>query len=98
MKKKLIQEKKKRKIVNLFETDSFIYKSIFKNFNFPNNVRWNALLHLSKLPQNSRKGRLNKRCTLSGRKSSFNSLYRFSRLVFLRLARQGEILGLKKSS
>jgi ribosomal protein S14 len=56
------------------------------------------LLHLSNLPQNSRKVRLNKRCTLSGRKSSFNSLYRFSRLVFLRLARQGEIVGLKKSS
>ena len=98
MKKKLISDAKKRKIVNKFETDLFIYKSILKNFNFSNIIRWNALLKLSDLPKNSCEVRLNKRCNITGRKSSCNSLYRFSRLVFLRLLRSGDISGFKKSS
>lgn len=98
MKKNLRKDIQKRKIVNQSETDLFVYKSIFKNSNYSNNIRWNALLNVSSLPKNSSKVRLNKRCTISGRKSSFNSLYKFSRLVFLRLVRSGEISGLKKSS
>jgi len=35
---------------------------------------------------------------LTGRKSKVNKSYKFSRLSFLRLARNGLIVGLKKSS
>ena len=98
MKKHLRKDLKKRIIVKKVETELFILKNIFKNLNFSTLVRWNAFLKILDLPKNTSKVRLRKRCVITGRQSSFNPLYKFSRLVFLRLVRSGEISNVRKSS
>lgn len=57
------------------------------------------MLKLSNLSINLNKTRFVNRCVLTKRKAKFNKTFKkFSRLSFLRLARSGCIVGLKKSS
>jgi len=98
MKKSIAQDRTKRKLVSKFEIKRNILKSIATNNNLMSKTRWSARLKLSDIFVNSSKTRIVKRCLLTGRKSTIAKSYRFSRLVFLRLARNGLITGLKKSS
>jgi len=98
MKKLVEKDKYKRKLVLDFETKRVILKSIIRNENLLNKVRWAAKLELSDLFVNSAKCRTVNRCILTGRKSKIMKSYNFSRLSFLKLARNGLINGLKKSS
>jgi small subunit ribosomal protein S14 len=92
------KDKIKRKIVLEFETKRIILKSIIRNTNLLNKARWAANLELSDLFVNSSRGRLVNRCVLTGRKSKVRNRYHFSRLTFLKMAKNGLISGLKKSS
>jgi ribosomal protein S14 len=97
--KKLVQrDKVRRQMVSDFEIKRVILKSILRNRNLLDKMRWSANFELSDLDVNSSKCRTVKRCLLTGRKSKVRKFYQFSRLSFLRLARNGLILGLKKSS
>lgn len=98
MKKVLERDKCKRQMVSDFEIKRVVLKSIIRNQNLLDRTRWSANIELSGLPVNSSKCRVVNRCLLTGRKSKVNKLYNFSRLSFLRLARNGLIVGLKKSS
>jgi len=98
MKKLIEKDKHKRKLVSKLETKRIILKTIVRNKNFLNTIRWSANLQLSDLFLNSSKTRLVNRCILTGRKSKLTKSFRFSRLVFLKLARNGMLTGLKKSS
>jgi len=98
MKKLIEKDKKRRLLVSKLETKRIILNSIVRNNNLLKRVRWSANLQLSDLFVNSSKSRLVNRCIITGRKSKVIKNYRFSRLSFLRLARNGLILGLKKSS
>jgi ribosomal protein S14 len=96
--KKLARKDKKKRLNNFkFELKSKILKSLTKNFNLTNNTRWNASLILTDLPIKLNKISLNNRCILTFRRSSFKQLYSISRLVFLKLARENRISGLKKN-
>jgi ribosomal protein S14 len=62
-------------------------------------LKWNAILKLSNLSIKFNKTRFVNRCILTRRKAKFSKIFeKFSRLSFLRLARAGSIVGLKKSS
>lgn len=98
MNKLLQRDKKNRKIVKQFEIERFILKSIIKNLNYSNIIRWNAILILTNLPINSSEIGLINRCIITGSKKRVNNLYNYSRMVFLKLTRSGYISGIKKST
>lgn len=97
--KKLVQKDKKNRLnLNRIETKKFILKTIIKNMNFSDLVRWNAVFKLTSLPSNNSLTVTTNRCILTGRKKRINKLYKFSRITFLKLVRSGEISGVKKIS
>ena len=98
MKNQLYKDKKKRTYNFSRENKQFILKSIYKNTNIPVTIRWNSGIKFSVLPKPFFSTALVNRCVLTGRKKKINSLFRFSRLSFLKLARNGFISGLSKST
>ena len=77
------------------EQKNVILKSLTKNNNFSKIVRWNSgfsLLH----NYFTSKAVLVNRCIFSGRNSKFN-YYRFSRLSFLKFARNAMVPGIFKA-
>lgn len=98
MKKLLEKDKKLRKKLKTIDNQHFILKSIVKNFNFFTLVRWNAFLKLKQLSQQNSKISTTNRCLLSINKKRFNKLTGFSRQIFLRTVRAGEVSGVRKSS
>lgn len=98
MKKLLEKDKKLRIRIKQFEKKNFILKSIFKNFNFFLLIRWNAFLKLKNLSKNTSFVSLSPRCLASINKKRFNKLTPFSRHVFLKLIRSGQISSVRKSS
>jgi ribosomal protein S14 len=97
--KKLI-EKDRRFRNNLLKTEIsyLVLKSIFKNVNYPSLVRWNAFLKLENLASKGNKIMLSNRCLKTVNKKRFNKLTNFSRHIFLKQIRSGQIHGMKKSS
>lgn len=99
MKKQIQKDLKIRKLYSKLELMSSVLKSITKNENFSLILKWNAGFKLANLPLKFNKIRFVNRCVLTSRKAKFNKKFqKFSRLSFLRLARSGFIVGLKKSS
>jgi ribosomal protein S14 len=97
MKKLLRKDKQKRINFLKFEKNYKILKSLTKNNNLMKNIRWNAVLNLTDLPNRINSNNFNNRCVITSRKSVFRQLYSISRLVFLRLAKEKRIYGLKKN-
>ena len=98
MKKLLEKDKKLRLRIKQSEKQDFILKSIFKNFNFFILIRWNAYLKLKSLNKGNSRVSLSPRCLASINKKRFNKLTPFSRHVFLKLIRSGQIYGMQKTS
>lgn len=99
MKKLKIKDKKIRINFLPLEDKHFILKAILKNANFLILFRWKAFLFLQKLiSKNSSKIACTNRCLLTFNKKRFNKLTCFSRHVFLKLIRSGNIPGITKSS
>ena len=98
MKKLFAKDKKNRKIVKQLELEHFILKQISTNSNFIKTVRWNALHKLSSLPKSSSKTVLSNRCIKTINRKTFHKFSKFSRVVFLRLVKSGQISGIRKSS
>jgi ribosomal protein S14 len=98
MKKLLEKDKKLRLTIRELENQHLILKSIFKNLNLFTLIRWNAFIKLHDLSTNSNKNALSNRCLHSTNKKRFNKLTNFSRQIFLKLIRSGQISGMNKSS
>lgn len=98
MKKLIERDKKLRLEIKKNEKQHYVLKSIFKNFNFFILVRWNAYLKLKSLTKTNSSVALSYRCLTSINKKRFNKLTVFSRHIFLKLIRSGNISGLQKSS
>jgi ribosomal protein S14 len=89
---------KRRKKVLKFETKRLQYKSIFKDFSFPQALRQNYLLKLNNLPRNSSEIRIKNRCILTGRGKSVHRFCKISRIKLRELAAGGFLMGITKSS
>jgi len=98
MKKLIERDKKLRLEIKKTEKQHYILKSIFKNFNFFTLIRWNAYLKLKNLTKTNSSVALSYRCLASINKKRFNKLTVFSRHIFLKLIRSGNISGFQKSS
>ena len=98
MKKLLEKDKKIRKKIKNFEKKKFILKSLANNLNLTNLIRFNALNNLSKMQKKTSKVFISNRCINTINKKKFNKLTKFSRIVFLKLARSKSIYGLTKTS
>lgn len=98
MKKLIERDKKLRHEIRKTEKQNYILKSIFKNGNFFTLIRWNAYLKLNNLTKKNSSIALSYRCLGSINKKRFNKLTVFSRHIFLKLIRSGNISGLQKSS
>jgi len=96
MKKLIAKDKKLRLNLVKIEKQYFVLKSIFKNLNFFTLIRWNAFIKLSKLSKKTSRQALSNRCLNTVNKKRFNKLTNFSRHVFLKFIRSGNIPGLKK--
>lgn len=98
MKKLIYLDDKNRLFFKQAELLQIVLKSIIKNTNLLNSIRWNAVLKLSSMSKKSSKTGLVNCCVVTGRYSKIHYLYKFSRLVFLKLARFGYLPGIKKST
>ena len=97
MKRIKIKDKKTRFSVKSLELNRFVIKTIFNNTNFLNMLRWNSLLILKNFSSRSSKTRLSNRCILTVNKKRSNKLTNYSRTVFLKQIRSGNINGIQKS-
>ena len=98
MKKLFAKDQKNRQIVKQTELNHFILKQISINSNFLKTIRWNALYKLSNLSKNGSKTIITNRCVKTINKKTFHKFTNFSRTVFLKLIKSGNISGIRKSS
>ena len=98
MKKLLASDKHLRANLQILDKQHFILKSIFKNDNFSLLIRWKAFFKLKLLGVRNSIIALVPRCVATVNKKRFNKFTLFSRHVFLKLIRSGQIHGFKKSS
>lgn len=98
MRKLLASDKRLRENLQPQDKQHFILKSLFKNDNFSPLIRWKAFLKLKKLGTHTSGIALVPRCVATVNKKRFNKLTLFSRHIFLKLIRSGQIHGFKKSS
>lgn len=98
MKKLFAKDGKNRQTVKQLELERFILKQISTNSNFLKTVRWNALFKLSNISKKGSKTILSNRCVKTINKKTFHKFTNFSRTVFLKLVKSGQISGMRKSS
>lgn len=98
MKKLIEKDKKRRKIIQKYEKTLLIFKMIRNNRNLPFIVRFNALKHINHIERNASKTFLSNRCVKTINKKKFHNRTHYSRIFFLKLAKNNRIYGLTKSS
>ena len=98
MKKLLAKDKKFRLQLKKQEKKYFVLKIIFQNSNLFTLIRWNAYFQLKALGETISKVSVSSRCVYTINRKRFNKLVPFSRYVFLKLIRSGQLSGLRKSS
>lgn len=98
MKKLLEKDKKIRRKIKKLEKQKFIFRAISNNSTLSNLIRFNAFYNLNQLPSRASKTFVSNRCVNTFNKKKSNKLTHFSRIIFLRLARNHKIHGLTKSS
>jgi ribosomal protein S14 len=98
MKKLFAKDRKNRQLVKKLELKRFILKQISTNFNFLKTIQWNASNKLSELSKTNCKTILSNRCIKTTNKKIFHKFTNFSRTIFLKLAKLGNISYLRKSS
>ena len=97
MKKLFVKDRENRQTAKQLELRHFVLKQISTNSNFIKTSRWNALHELANFKKGS-KTVLSNRCVKTINKKTFHKFTNFSRTVFLKLVKAGEITGMRKSS
>lgn len=97
MKKLFAKDRKNRQASKQLELKHFILKQISTNSNFIKTTRWNASYELINNKEGS-KTVLSNRCVKTINKKTFHKFTNFSRMVFLKLVKSGQISGMRKSS
>lgn len=98
MKSRIFQDRLKRKQVFQSELCLKTTKSLLRNDKFPDPYRFKLINFLGSFPRNYSSTRLNNRCALTARSRAIYRDFRMSRLMFRKLALQGKLAGIKKSS
>lgn len=98
MKKQFGKDKTTRKQYKKLELNRFVLHQISENSNFLKAIQWNARYKTNNLNSVSSKAKFQNRCVLTINKKLFHKFSRFSRTVFLKMAKLGQIYGLRKAS
>ena len=98
-KKSSVEKNNRRKALVLKYKDKRAeLKAIVKNLNASLQERLEAQAKLSELPRNSSPVRVRNRCELSGRSRGYMGMFKLSRIMFRKLALDGLLPGVKKTS
>lgn len=95
---RILKDRRRRILVSLYEPRRRLLLARIANTELPIRLRTHAMKTLYQIPRDSSRTRLHTRCTLTGRGRAVSRTFGLSRLAFRRLAWEGEILGLRKSS
>jgi len=98
MKKRNINDLKKRLYVYKYDFIRYKLKFIINNTLLHPAIRYKAQLKLNNLIKNSIKIRLKNRCVLTGRSRSVYKKFKLSRIMFRELALKGLLTGVRKAS
>ena len=98
MKKLLEKDKKVRKKIKKLEKKKFILKIIVNNINLPYLLRFNASNSYNTITKNASKTLISNRCIATVNKKKFGKLTHYSRIFFLKLARNKKIHGITPAS
>jgi len=97
-KAKIASNEKRKKLAKKYASKRAELRTAMKNEKLSPEDRFQAQLGLQRLPKNSAQVRVRNRCGLTGRPRSYYRAFGLSRLEFRRLALQGMIPGVTKSS
>ncbi|MBT3584277.1 MAG: 30S ribosomal protein S14 [Halobacteriovoraceae bacterium] len=89
---------KRQKLAARYKSKRDALRKIMQDPKAPFDEKADAQRQLQALPRNSNPNRVRNRCEVTGRPRSFYRAFRVSRLVFRRMALQGLIPGITKSS
>lgn len=98
MKSKIEKDKKRRKLVQKYETRRLMLKVIERDESLSKRIRWQVIFHLSKIIRDSSKTRVRDRCVLTGRPRGTLRHFKLSRIKFRELASFGLLAGVRKAS
>jgi small subunit ribosomal protein S14 len=100
MAKKSAVEKnaRRRKMAKSAATKRAELKAIVMNKTLPIEERFQATLRMAELPRNSAPSRIRNRCEMTGRPRAYYRKVGLSRIALRKLASEGQIPGMVKSS
>ena len=89
---------KRKKMVKRDATKRAALKAIIMNRELPVEERFAMSVKLAALPRNGAKNRVRNRCELTGRPRSYHGKFSLSRIMLRKLASEGQLPGVVKSS
>jgi len=89
---------KRARLIKKYAKQRAALKSTIKNKATADDVRFEAVMELAKLPRNGAKTRYRNRCKLTGRPRANYRIFGLSRIAFRELASNGMIPGVIKAS
>lgn len=98
MKSLYLKDFKRRYLYSNIEHKKIIYKFIYNNLNLKKKLRTKIYNKLILLSLESSITRVHNRCVLTNRPRAVYQKFKFSRLIFRKLALQGEIPGIIKAT
>ena len=97
MKKQFGKDIKNRKSYKTSELNNFISKQISENFNFVKAIQWNARHKVISSPAGNSRVKFQNRCIQTINKKIFHKFSPYSRMLFYKIAKLGQISGLRKA-
>lgn len=95
---KIIANEKKKKLANKYKKRRSELREKIKDPNVSENEKVEAMIKLQKLPRNSNETRVRNRCEMTGRPRGYYRAFKLARNSFRKLALEGMIPGVTKSS
>ncbi|HMQ11386.1 MAG TPA: 30S ribosomal protein S14 [Oligoflexia bacterium] len=95
---KIAQNNHRIDLVKKYQTKREALKKLTTDLTIPLEERMLASQKLAALPRNSAPSRVRNRCLLSGRPRGNYRKFKLSRLMFRKLASEGQISGVRKAS
>lgn len=92
------RNEKRKKLTKRDATKRAKLKAIIMDRNLPVEERFATSMKLAAMPRNGAKGRIRNRCELTGRPRSFHGKFSLSRIMLRKLASEGQLPGVVKSS
>lgn len=89
---------KRKKLVKRDAAKRAKLKEIVMNRDLPIEERFAMTVKLASMPRNGAKNRIRNRCELTGRPRSFHGKFSLSRIMLRKLASEGQLPGVVKSS